>query len=281
MIKVSWHLPTSLSCLPPPRLVMLFEISQKLRPRVVARQSIRTISTAGPGSRSLSLAAARLSPRNTSVTPGQGTTEYRYRPVIFRPLTTTNLSTRPSIEPAKPTCSACPNTPGQRNVYSFFEDDTHTWQYIVTDPSTKKAIIIDPVLDFNPASGANTTKTADRLLAFVEENGFEVVMLLDTHAHANHLTAAQYLKQQLGGSIPVGIGKRIMGVREQFGTVYDVPRRWWDGALDRYLKTTNDSRLEIWIARLSIPQVILLITLAIFVETRFSLEILCFLCVYC
>ncbi|TEB23410.1 Metallo-hydrolase/oxidoreductase [Coprinellus micaceus] len=141
-----------------------------------------------------------------------------------------------------PTCSTCPNTPGQPNVYSFFESATSTWQYIVTDPTTKKAVIVDPVLDFNAASGAITTKTADGLLGFVKENGFEVIMLLETHAHADHITAAQYLKQKLGG-VPVGIGKRITGVQERFGKIYEVPKTWWDGAFDKYFE--DDERFMI------------------------------------
>lgn len=157
-----------------------------------------------------------------------------FTPFMFRGLASTSSPAPPSIKAAHPTCSSCHNTPGQPNVYSFFESNTNTWQYVVTDPSTKKAVIVDPVLDFYPASGAVTTKTADGLLAFVRENGYEIVMLLETHAHADHLTAAHYLKKRLGGIVPVGIGKRIVEVQERFGKVYDVPRKWWDGAFDKY-----------------------------------------------
>jgi glyoxylase-like metal-dependent hydrolase (beta-lactamase superfamily II) len=67
-------------------------------------------------------------------------------------------------------------------------------------------------------------------------------MLLETHAHADHITAAQYLKQKLGG-VPVGIGKRITGVQERFGKIYEVPKKWWDGAFDKYFE--DDERFMI------------------------------------
>ena len=64
------------------------------------------------------------------------------------------------------------------NVFTFFEKATCTWQYIVADPKTSKAVIVDPVLDYDPASGAITTSTADGLVAFVEHNGLQVVKIL-------------------------------------------------------------------------------------------------------
>ncbi|EAU81726.2 metallo-beta-lactamase [Coprinopsis cinerea okayama7 len=143
-------------------------------------------------------------------------------------------STRTSLMTAtEPTCVTQSQSPGDATVYSFFEDATSTWQYIVVDPATKKAVIIDPVLDYNPASGAITTETADGLLAFVKERGLDVIMLLETHAHADHLTSAQYLKQKLGGNVPVGIGKRIVGVQKRFADVYGVEKERYEGAFDK------------------------------------------------
>ncbi|TFK23384.1 Metallo-hydrolase/oxidoreductase [Coprinopsis marcescibilis] len=133
----------------------------------------------------------------------------------------------------KPTCGLSAQRVGEPTVSSFFETSTSTWQYIVSDPGTKKAVIIDPVLDYSPASGEITTKTADGLLAFVEQQGLDVVMLLETHAHADHLTAAQYLKSRLGGSVPVAIGKRIKAVQKTFARVYGVPAEELEGCFDK------------------------------------------------
>src|SRR5690349_1144407 len=74
-------------------------------------------------------------------------------------------------------------------VHTVFEPQTSTWQYVVADPSTKTAVIIDPVLDFDPARNSITTKSADALLALVKEKGYTVDRLLETHVHADHLTA--------------------------------------------------------------------------------------------
>ncbi|KAJ7497290.1 Metallo-hydrolase/oxidoreductase [Mycena latifolia] len=103
-------------------------------------------------------------------------------------------------------------------VYSFFEQDTSTWQYIVLDPVTKDAALIDTVLDYEPSSGKISTTTADQILAFIEKHGLNIKYVLETHAHADHLTAAQYYKKKL--SAPVGIGKRIGTVQKTFAPVY-------------------------------------------------------------
>ncbi|KAF6766294.1 metallo-beta-lactamase [Ephemerocybe angulata] len=133
-------------------------------------------------------------------------------------------------DPSQPTCTAISPTLEQPNVYSFFERGTSTWQYVIADPNTLKAVIVDPVLDYDPASGAISTTTADGLLAFVKSNNLDIVMLLETHAHADHITAAQYLSKKLGG-IPVAIGKRIVTVQERIAKIYWGTKRmyWEDG----------------------------------------------------
>ncbi|RXW21697.1 hypothetical protein EST38_g4148 [Candolleomyces aberdarensis] len=157
-------------------------------------------------------------------------------PATTRGLTTASTSGSKLIP--NPTCTTIPNVPGEPDVYSFFESSTSTWQYIVVDPATKKAVVIDPVLDYNPASGKVTTKTADGLLSFVKDNGLDVEMLLETHAHADHLTSAQYLKHKLeassGHPVPVAIGKRITAVQERFGKVYGIPKERLENAFDKY-----------------------------------------------
>lgn len=122
-------------------------------------------------------------------------------------------------------------------VYTFFEKATSTWQYIVADSKTSEAVIIDSVLDYDPASGVVSTTTADGLLGFIRQNNLHVTRILETHAHADHLTAAQYLKQQLGGIVPVCIGSRITQVQQTFAPVYgyDSPQ-FFDHTFDVYLK---------------------------------------------
>ncbi|KAL2136722.1 hypothetical protein VTI74DRAFT_1763 [Chaetomium olivicolor] len=123
-------------------------------------------------------------------------------------------------------------------IHTLFEPQTSTWQYIVADPSTKSAVVIDPVLDFDPAGNAVSTTTADGLLALVKEHGYTVDRLLETHVHADHLTAAKYLQDRLteaqGGKKPeIGIGKRIGEVQERFARKYGVERKDLEGVFDK------------------------------------------------
>lgn len=78
-------------------------------------------------------------------------------------------------------------------IHSCFEPATSTWQYVVADLATRAAVIIDPVLDFDPARCLVSTASADAVLALVNDNGYAVERLLETHVHADHLTAAKYL----------------------------------------------------------------------------------------
>jgi len=130
----------------------------------------------------------------------------------------------PSIEPVVHTC---------------FEPKTSTWQYVVADPTTKTAVIIDPVLNFDPVRNAISTETADGLLALVKEKGYTVDRLLETHTHADHLTAACYLHSQLestsGKKPPVSIGKRIGAVQERFGKRYGIDKSEYEGVFDKLL----------------------------------------------
>ncbi|OLN95617.1 putative metallo-hydrolase-like protein 2 [Colletotrichum chlorophyti] len=114
-------------------------------------------------------------------------------------------------------------------IHEIFEPVTNSWQYIVADPSTKSSVIIDPVLDFDPARSTVSTQTADALLAIVRERGYKVVRLLETHVHADHLTASKYLQSRLreeqGGFAPdICIGKRIGVVQERFAEKYGIAR---------------------------------------------------------
>lgn len=116
---------------------------------------------------------------------------------------------------------------GEPTIHAVFETKTGTWQYVVADPSTLAAVIIDPVLDYDPASQAVTTFAADSLLSLVKEKGYKIDRILETHAHADHLTAASYLQSRLtqehGHKPSIGIGKRIGQVQKLFGRRYAVP----------------------------------------------------------
>ena len=105
-------------------------------------------------------------------------------------------------------------------VEGFFDPVTSTVSYLVLDSATGQCALIDSVLDYDPKSGRTATDSADKLIARVRELGATVQWILETHVHADHLTAAPYLKEQLGGQI--GIGRQITIVQQVFGTLFNV-----------------------------------------------------------
>ena len=104
-------------------------------------------------------------------------------------------------------------------IRAFFDKPTFTVSYVVHDPETKKAAIIDSVLDFDPASGRTSFASADSIIEYVAHHGLAVDWLLETHAHADHLSAAPYLQQKLGGKI--AIGEHIVTVQNVFGKLFN------------------------------------------------------------
>nr|WP_166178714.1 MBL fold metallo-hydrolase [Altererythrobacter segetis] len=104
-------------------------------------------------------------------------------------------------------------------VRGFFHEPTFTASYVVHDPVTKRAAIVDSVLDFDQASGRTSTPFADEMIAYVREHDLAVDWLLETHAHADHLSAAPYLQEKLGGKLV--IGRAILTVQEVFGKVFN------------------------------------------------------------
>lgn len=104
-------------------------------------------------------------------------------------------------------------------VKSFFHEPTFTASHVVHDYATGKAAVIDSVLDFDQASGRTSTEFADAMLGYIRDAGLEVEYLLETHAHADHLSAAPYLQQQAGGQI--GIGQQILTVQQVFGKIFN------------------------------------------------------------
>ena len=125
------------------------------------------------------------------------------------------------------------------SVQAFFDHATNTVSYIVHDPATKKAAIIDPVLDFTPRNGSIATTSADALLATAKAHGLEIVYLLETHAHADHLSAAHHLRQATGA--PVVIGSHITQVQTIFGELFEADDVTPDGSDFDRLVADGDS----------------------------------------
>ena len=125
------------------------------------------------------------------------------------------------------------------SVQAFFDDATNTVSYIVHDPATKKAAIIDPVLQFTPSNGRIATTSAEALLAAANEQGLEIVYLLETHAHADHLSAAHHLREVTGA--PVVIGSHITQVQTIFAAMFEADDVTPDGSDFDRLVADGDS----------------------------------------
>ena len=120
------------------------------------------------------------------------------------------------------------------NVQSFFDPMTFTVTHVVSDPATQRAAIIDSVMDYDPKSGRTSMASADKVVAYVMTSGLTVDWLLETHAHADHLSGAPYLKEKLGGRI--AIGRDICAVQTVFKKVFNAPDMDINGAdFDRLL----------------------------------------------
>jgi len=121
------------------------------------------------------------------------------------------------------------------DVTAFFDEPTFTVSYVVADPDTKSCAVVDSVLDFDPASGRTRTESADEIIAFIRAHGLTLEWILETHVHADHLSAAPYIQEKLGGKI--AIGAEIRTVQETFGKVFNEGTRFQrDGSqFDRLL----------------------------------------------
>lgn len=105
------------------------------------------------------------------------------------------------------------------DVHAFFDEATNTITYVVVEPQGRACAVIDSVLDFDYASGRTDTRSADAVVDFIRAKGLELKWVLETHVHADHLSAAPYLQERLGGRI--GIGDRITVVQETFGKIFN------------------------------------------------------------
>lgn len=123
------------------------------------------------------------------------------------------------------------HSPGQPDVAGFYDSRTSSVQYVVSDPATRRCAIIDPVLDLDEKSGATATYHADELLDYISGQGLEVEWILDTHPHADHFSAAPYLKEKTGAS--TAIGTYVTKVQALWKEIYNWPDfpadgRQWD-----------------------------------------------------
>lgn len=112
----------------------------------------------------------------------------------------------------------------QIHVEAFLDKDSETFSYVVSDIASKHAVIIDPVLDFDYKSGRTATQSAEVILSYIQQQHLTVDWVLETHAHADHLSAAPYFKQQLGAQI--GIGAQIMQVQTIFKQVFNLEKEF-------------------------------------------------------
>ncbi|VDC23443.1 MBL fold metallo-hydrolase [Pseudogemmobacter humi] len=113
-------------------------------------------------------------------------------------------------------------------VTAFYEKRTGSVQYVVADPAAKKCAIIDPVLDYDEKSAATATLEADRILKFIADKGYAVEWILDTHPHADHFSAADYLKRRTGA--PTAIGAKVVEVQKLWKDFYNWPDFPADGS---------------------------------------------------
>lgn len=105
------------------------------------------------------------------------------------------------------------------HVEAYFDDATNTVTYLVEDPATQQAVLIDPVLDYEPHRAALLTQSVDGILSDISARGLTLTWVLDTHAHADHLSAADYVRAQTGAKL--GIGEKITEVQKLFGPVFN------------------------------------------------------------
>lgn len=131
----------------------------------------------------------------------------------------------------------------QPDVAEFFDPATHTYSYVVIDPASQHCAIIDSVLDYDAASGRTSHASAERIVAFVRARDLHVEWLLETHVHADHLSAAPFLKRELGGQL--AIGENIRVVQNTFGKLFNAGSEFaTDGSqFDRLLRDGDEFRI--------------------------------------
>ena len=114
------------------------------------------------------------------------------------------------------------------DVKAFFDEATFTVTYVVSDASTSHAVIVDPVLDYEAASGRTSTSSADQVIEYARQERLSVDWILETHVHADHLSGAPYIRSQLGGK--TAIGRNVTAVQAAFRTVFNLDDLAPDGS---------------------------------------------------
>ncbi|WP_372572246.1 MBL fold metallo-hydrolase [Ruegeria jejuensis] len=126
------------------------------------------------------------------------------------------------------------------DVTGFFDEQSNTISYIVRDPNSNACAVIDPVMEFDPAAGRLTFDCADRMIAFIREQGLTLEWIIETHVHADHLSGAPYIQQELGGKI--GIGEHVLTVQDTFGKIFNEGTEFQrDGSQFDKLFSDNDT----------------------------------------
>ncbi|MGI9220287.1 MAG: MBL fold metallo-hydrolase [Woeseiaceae bacterium] len=127
----------------------------------------------------------------------------------------------------------------QPTVDAFFDEATFTVSYVVSDPATGRAAIIDPVLDYDPHSGRTASQSAKQLIDYVKEAGLQVDWILETHVHADHLSSAPHLKEKVGGT--TAIGAHVTAVQDVFKQIFNITDLATDGSQFDHLFTDGDT----------------------------------------
>ena len=125
------------------------------------------------------------------------------------------------------------------NVNAFFDEATFTITYVIADPTTGRAAVVDPVLDFDPASGRTSTTSADKVIEFVKGENLEIDWILETHVHADHLSGTPYIREQLGGK--TAIGANVTAVQKTFKGVFNLKDLATDGSQFDHLFADDES----------------------------------------
>jgi glyoxylase-like metal-dependent hydrolase (beta-lactamase superfamily II) len=190
----------------------------------------------------------------------------------IRTMATTAASKRNPTPPLVPFRTHSPQPNASKDTpltHVFFHQPTSTWTYLVVCPTTRKAAVIDSVLDFDPVTNTVSTETADGLLAFAEQEHIHIERILETHAHADHLTGAAYLQLRLGGNpaafdseieplaasatarIPIGAYSAVRETQAHFARLYEVPMEELENAFDELYEEGSKLRIgdcegEVW-----------------------------------
>ncbi|BGP20810.1 hypothetical protein JCM10213_001312 [Rhodosporidiobolus nylandii] len=138
----------------------------------------------------------------------------------------------PAVAPLIPFRTHPSTSPSTPTAHTFYHTSDGTWTYLVVSPSSSSCVIIDPTLDFSPSTFTISASAADGLLAFIEQEGLKVERILETHAHADHLTAAAYLQSKLPSYAPIGASTGMRQTQAHFGRVFDVPQEELEVAFD-------------------------------------------------